>query len=52
MHRDLVRYNTEMYATKVMPEVSGLFEDEYEDHWWPQPLDERARRNVPEVPIS
>jgi len=52
MHKDLVRYNTEMYATKVMPEVSGIFEDEYEDLWWPQPLDQRARRDVPEVPIS
>ena len=25
-----------MYATQVMPEVAGLFEDEYEDHWWPK----------------
>ncbi|HJM22019.1 MAG TPA: LLM class flavin-dependent oxidoreductase [Acidimicrobiales bacterium] len=52
MHKDLVRYNTEMYATKVMPEVSGIFEDEFEDLWWPQPLEQPARRDVPEVPVS
>ncbi|MCH2625303.1 MAG: LLM class flavin-dependent oxidoreductase, partial [Acidimicrobiales bacterium] len=52
MNKELVRYNTEMYATQVMPEVSGLFEDEFEDLWWPQPLAEAARRDVPEVPAS
>jgi hypothetical protein len=41
-----------MYATKVMPEVSGIFEDEFEDLWWPQPLEQPARRDVPEVPVS
>jgi len=49
MSKDLVRYNTEMYATKVMPEVSGLFEDEWEDKWWPQPMEAPVGRDVPEM---
>ncbi|MYA27007.1 MAG: LLM class flavin-dependent oxidoreductase [Acidimicrobiales bacterium] len=49
MDPELVKMNTEMYATKVMPEVAGLFEDDYEDHWWPktdhqlEPVGSRAR---------
>ncbi|MYJ46560.1 MAG: LLM class flavin-dependent oxidoreductase, partial [Acidimicrobiales bacterium] len=49
MDPELVKMNTEMYATKVMPEVAGLFEDDYEDHWWPKtdhqlaPVGSRAR---------
>lgn len=49
MSKELVRYNTEMYATKVIPEVSGLFEDEFEDKWWPKPMAQPARRSVPEA---
>ncbi len=48
MSRDLVRYNTELYATKVMPEVRDLFEDEYEDKWWPTPMEGAVGRQVPE----
>jgi alkanesulfonate monooxygenase SsuD/methylene tetrahydromethanopterin reductase-like flavin-dependent oxidoreductase (luciferase family) len=49
MSKELVRYNTEMYATKVIPEVSGLFEDEFEDKWWPKPMAQPAKRSVPET---
>jgi len=49
MSKELVRYNTEMYATKVIPEVSSLFEDEFEDKWWPKPMAQPARRSVPET---
>lgn len=48
MGRDLARYNTELYATKVMPEVRDLFEDDYEDRWWPTPVADAVGRNVPE----
>ena len=47
MSKDLVRYNTELYATKVMPEVRGLFEDEFEDKWWPTPVADPVQRDVP-----
>ena len=46
MSAELVRYNTELYATKVMPEVQDLFEDEYEDKWWPKPMQNQVGRNV------
>jgi alkanesulfonate monooxygenase SsuD/methylene tetrahydromethanopterin reductase-like flavin-dependent oxidoreductase (luciferase family) len=49
MSADLVRYNTELYATKVMPEVQDLFEDEYEDKWWPTPMDATVGRHLPEM---
>ena len=38
MDKELVRYNTDLYARHVLPELRGLFEDEWEDRWWPKPL--------------
>jgi alkanesulfonate monooxygenase SsuD/methylene tetrahydromethanopterin reductase-like flavin-dependent oxidoreductase (luciferase family) len=38
MGKDVVRYNTELFAKSVMPQISGLFEDEWEDKWWPAPM--------------
>jgi len=46
MNKDLVYYNTEMFAKKVKPQIEGLFEDEWENRWWPQPL-EKAERATP-----
>ncbi len=40
MPKDLTMKNTELFATEVMPEVKGMW-DEYEDDWWPQPIDNR-----------
>jgi alkanesulfonate monooxygenase SsuD/methylene tetrahydromethanopterin reductase-like flavin-dependent oxidoreductase (luciferase family) len=47
MEKDLVKYNTELLANKVLPEISGLFEDDWDDHWWPKPLPQ-AERTVAE----
>ena len=43
MPPDLTMRNTELFATQVMPHLQDMW-DEYEDHWWPQPLpaDQRA----------
>ena len=38
MSKDLTRYNTDLFARKVMPQIRDLFEDQWEDHWWPQSL--------------
>ncbi|MEC7488389.1 MAG: LLM class flavin-dependent oxidoreductase [Pseudomonadota bacterium] len=38
MSKDLTRYNTDLFARNVMPQIRDLFEDQWEDHWWPQPL--------------
>ena len=39
MPKDLTMKNTEMFAAEVYPELQGMW-DEYEDHWWPQPIEE------------
>ena len=45
MGRDLTLYNTELFARKVKPQLQDLFENEWENRWWPKPLPapERAR---------
>jgi alkanesulfonate monooxygenase SsuD/methylene tetrahydromethanopterin reductase-like flavin-dependent oxidoreductase (luciferase family) len=46
MKKDLVFHNTELFAKRVAPQLAGLFEDEWENHWWPKPL-AAAQRAVP-----
>jgi alkanesulfonate monooxygenase SsuD/methylene tetrahydromethanopterin reductase-like flavin-dependent oxidoreductase (luciferase family) len=46
MDRQLTGYNTELFAKRVMPQLRDLFEDEWENRWWPQPLP-REERAVP-----
>jgi hypothetical protein len=43
MGRDLAGYNTRLFAERVMPQLSGLFDDSWEDRWWPKPLPKAAR---------
>ena len=45
MDRDTCRYNTELFAKDVAPQLRELFEDEWENRWWPRPLpaDQRAQ---------
>jgi alkanesulfonate monooxygenase SsuD/methylene tetrahydromethanopterin reductase-like flavin-dependent oxidoreductase (luciferase family) len=42
MGKDLAKYNTRLFAEKVMPQLTGLF-SEWEDRWWPQPMARDAR---------
>ncbi|MEQ1889703.1 MAG: LLM class flavin-dependent oxidoreductase [Alphaproteobacteria bacterium] len=46
MSKDLANYNTKLFADKVMPQLKGLFDDKWEDHWWPKPLPS-AERAIP-----
>lgn len=48
MSAELARYNTEMFAQRVLPEIHGLFDDKWEDHWWPS----GAKPAVPGTPVS
>jgi alkanesulfonate monooxygenase SsuD/methylene tetrahydromethanopterin reductase-like flavin-dependent oxidoreductase (luciferase family) len=43
MGKELAKYNTKLFAEKVMPKLQPLF-SEWADPWWPQPMatDERA----------
>ena len=43
MNKELAMYNTELFATKVAPQLKGLFEDKWENKWWPKPLQQSAR---------
>jgi alkanesulfonate monooxygenase SsuD/methylene tetrahydromethanopterin reductase-like flavin-dependent oxidoreductase (luciferase family) len=45
MDRQLTLHNTELFAKRVLPQLTDLFDDEWEDRWWPRPLpaEERAR---------
>jgi alkanesulfonate monooxygenase SsuD/methylene tetrahydromethanopterin reductase-like flavin-dependent oxidoreductase (luciferase family) len=42
MGKDLAKYNTQLFAEQVMPQLRDVFAD-WEDRWWPQPMDRGAR---------
>ena len=46
MSKGLAKYNTTLVAEKVMPRLKPLFA-EWEDKWWPQPMDTSGRAEVP-----
>lgn len=48
MSHDLARYNTQLYAEQVLPQVQDLF-SEWENRWWPQPMPHESRRLPREV---
>jgi len=31
-------YNTELFAKRVLPQLRDLFENEWENRWWPRPV--------------
>jgi hypothetical protein len=46
MSKQVTQYNTRLFAEKVMPHIRDLF-SEWEDKWWPRPMDSRQRAAVP-----
>jgi len=42
MSKELTRYNTKLFAERVLPQMRDLFAD-WEDRWWPQPMPAAAR---------
>ena len=46
MGKDLVAYNTKLFADRVLPRLKGLF-SEWEDCWWPQPMARPERAQIP-----
>jgi alkanesulfonate monooxygenase SsuD/methylene tetrahydromethanopterin reductase-like flavin-dependent oxidoreductase (luciferase family) len=42
MGKDLAKYNTKLFAEKVMPQLADVFA-ECEDRWWPQSMPGAAR---------
>src|ERR1700720_3498842 len=45
MSKHLVKYNTQLFAEKVMPQLQAVF-PEWEDRWWPKPMDRSARARL------
>jgi alkanesulfonate monooxygenase SsuD/methylene tetrahydromethanopterin reductase-like flavin-dependent oxidoreductase (luciferase family) len=44
MGRELTKYNTDLFAKKVMPQIKHLYENEWEDHWWPTGMPKAAAK--------
>jgi hypothetical protein len=44
MSAQLTRYNTDLFATKVLPQIKDLFEDKWENRWWPKGMNPAKRR--------
>jgi alkanesulfonate monooxygenase SsuD/methylene tetrahydromethanopterin reductase-like flavin-dependent oxidoreductase (luciferase family) len=44
MSRELTKYNTNLFATKVLPQIKDVFEDKWEHHWWPKPMPVQQRQ--------
>ncbi len=38
MGRQLAMHNSELFIKSVQPQLRDLFDDQWEDHWWPRPL--------------
>ena len=45
MSKDLAKFNTKLFAEKVMPRLQPLFK-EWEDRWWPTPMDAAERAEI------
>ncbi len=46
MGKDLAKYNTKLFAEKVLPQLKPLF-SEWEDKWWPKPIAQAQRAEIP-----
>ena len=44
MPTELCKSNIDLFAREVLPHLAGLWDDKYEDRWWPERL--RAKRPV------
>ena len=51
MKKDVVRANTKLFAEKVLPRFKPKF-SEWEDRWWPKPMERAARAAVASLPID
>jgi hypothetical protein len=49
MSKEVTFRNTRLFAEKVIPKLKGVF-GEYQDHWWPKPLE--AARRAPVRPFA
>ncbi len=38
MSKELTTYNTELFGKRVLPQIRNLFDDRWENRWWPHTL--------------
>ena len=50
MPTDLCKSNIDLFAREVLPHLEGLWDDKYEDRWWPQRL--RAKRTAAAMAVA
>jgi len=43
MGRELTFANSELFAKRVMPQLADLFDDRFENRWWPRPVPREER---------
>jgi alkanesulfonate monooxygenase SsuD/methylene tetrahydromethanopterin reductase-like flavin-dependent oxidoreductase (luciferase family) len=46
MSKELAKYNTRLFADKVMPKLRPMF-SEWEDKWWPKAMEKSTRAELP-----
>jgi alkanesulfonate monooxygenase SsuD/methylene tetrahydromethanopterin reductase-like flavin-dependent oxidoreductase (luciferase family) len=46
LDKERTRFNTKLFAEKVLPNLRDVF-GEWEDRWWPQPVERAGRAAVP-----
>lgn len=50
MKKDVSLYNTKLFAAQVRPQIQNLFDDQWENRWWPTPLEASERAALRELP--
>jgi alkanesulfonate monooxygenase SsuD/methylene tetrahydromethanopterin reductase-like flavin-dependent oxidoreductase (luciferase family) len=49
MPHELVLKNIDLLAREVLPEIRGMWEDDWEHEWWPEPL--RTAQTAPQAAV-
>ncbi|MEW6268384.1 MAG: LLM class flavin-dependent oxidoreductase [Thermodesulfobacteriota bacterium] len=52
MSKQLAQYNTQLFASHVAPQLRELFDDRWENRWWPKPLPAASRAEPRELPAA
>ena len=47
MPTELCRKNIDLFCREVLPHLEDLWDDEWEDRWWPERLQDRSARSGP-----
>jgi alkanesulfonate monooxygenase SsuD/methylene tetrahydromethanopterin reductase-like flavin-dependent oxidoreductase (luciferase family) len=50
MPHELTLKNIDIFAREIQPHIRDIWDDEWENHWWPQSL--RAKRDLPVAAVA